>query len=134
MKSKSVLLVVFIVLLVIVLAAVFAGIGFLFAFVKPVDFIPSGNVAVISISGPIMAQSSGGMFGSGAATSTEIVEYIEKVSSKKIKIVRKTTRKVDIDKNMLEISKVKEKYKWEPLINIEEGVRRTWNWAYEKYS
>ena len=76
-KSKNVLLVIFIVLLVIVLAAVFAGIGFLFAFVKPVDFIPSGNVAVIAIKGPIMAENSGGMFGSGAATSTDIVNYIE---------------------------------------------------------
>lgn len=66
---------------------------------------------------------------SGIGRSTnEIIATIEKISGKKILREMKPARVGDVQTNILDNRKALEKIGWQPLIGLEEGLRRTWKW------
>jgi UDP-glucose 4-epimerase len=64
----------------------------------------------------------------------DVLSIIEKVTNKKIITVYKPSRTVDIKMNMLSIKLIKNDLNWQPYIDIEEGIKRTWNCAIETYN
>ena len=59
----------------------------------------------------------------------EVIELIEKITSKKIKVNFLNSRKIDINYNVLDIKKSFEILNWKPVVTIKEGIRKTWNWT-----
>jgi UDP-glucose 4-epimerase len=71
--------------------------------------------------------------GSGKAESlNEIVEIIENILEKKLKVNYLPPRSFDVPKTYLDISKAKEILDWQPKISLEEGIRKTLKWLETK--
>ena len=58
----------------------------------------------------------------------DLVRLIEKITLKKIDINFLPPRTIDVNFNVLDIGKAKKILKWEPKINIEQGIKITWDW------
>ena len=66
-------------------------------------------------------------FGHGTSV-TEILECIEKYSSKKIKKIYIDARQGDVKVNILSNNKASETYGWSPKIDFSTGISKTWDW------
>lgn len=76
-KNKTNRWTVAIIVIIVLLFFSFIASMIIGAFVSTSSFAGSGNVALISISGPIVAQKTAGLFGTGLVASEDIVELIE---------------------------------------------------------
>jgi UDP-glucose 4-epimerase len=64
--------------------------------------------------------------GSGIAHSFEdVIKKIEKLTSKKINIDYEDDKEIFIDEIRADISKIKDKIKWQPKVNFDDGLRKT---------
>jgi len=67
--------------------------------------------------------------GSGSGVKlAKLIETLEKVSGKKIKINRKPPRPGDPKELIADISKIKKLLNWEPKVGLEEGLKRTYEY------
>lgn len=71
--------------------------------------------------------------GSGTGKSIlEILSMVEKITNRKIKKEFLDSRKIDIDYNVLDITKAINILNWKPGTILEDGIKKTWDWANNK--
>jgi Nucleoside-diphosphate-sugar epimerases len=58
----------------------------------------------------------------------EIINLINTISNDNIKTISRPPRPIDCNYNVLDISKFKNKFGWEPKIEIENGLYQVWKW------
>jgi UDP-glucose 4-epimerase len=58
----------------------------------------------------------------------EVLDLINEISNQKIQTTLKPSRSFDCNYNVLDISKIKGELKWQPKIEIEDGLRSVWEW------
>jgi len=58
----------------------------------------------------------------------DILDIIQKVTSKRLKTRFLKNRKFDVNYNVLDIDKSSKILSWKPEIDIEQGIYTTWNW------
>ena len=67
--------------------------------------------------------------GSGAGQSlNQIVRAIKNVVDRDVEVVHHPARPADVPANVLDISRAKKCLNWQPEINLENGIRKTWAW------
>ena len=72
--------------------------------------------------------------GGGSRVSVnELIEEIEKLVGKEAKIKYIEKQKGDVRDTLADVSKAKEKLRWKPKANIEEGLKRYINWKNKNY-
>ncbi len=68
--------------------------------------------------------------GSGQGTAlTEVLSIIEEVSGRRANVRFLPPREFDVDKIVLDISRLRSALDWSPLISLREGCARYWNWT-----
>jgi UDP-glucose 4-epimerase len=73
--------------------------------------------------------------GSGKGYSiSSVLETLEKASGRKMTIITKEKRAVDVPYNVLCIDKIKKELAWKPEITLDDGAKITWEWANAKYN
>jgi UDP-glucose 4-epimerase len=71
--------------------------------------------------------------GSGKGVSlAEIVKKISKIGKVKMKLKKMPKREFDVDKVVLDISKIKKEFNFNPGINLNEGIKRTFDYIKDK--
>lgn len=71
--------------------------------------------------------------GTGVETSVnQLAHIITKIGGKKLKPVHAEERKGEVRRISLSISRAKRELKWNPNIELKEGIRRTFNWFKSK--
>lgn len=66
----------------------------------------------------------------------EIIDRLEpyaKKINKKIKIKFEKERDFDVNRNVLDCSKIEQTNNWTPQISIDSGIELTWNWLLKRY-
>lgn len=58
----------------------------------------------------------------------QIIKIIEKVSGKEVKINYKAARNIDVPVSVLDNKLLKNAFKWKPQINIDAGIKKTFNY------
>lgn len=58
----------------------------------------------------------------------EVLNMINEISNKKIQTTLKPSRSFDCSYNVLDISKIKNELKWQPKVEIKDGLRSVWEW------
>lgn len=94
------------------------------------DFIYVSEVASCCVS--VLDSEVGGIFnvGRGEGVSIrQVIECIEKVSGKSLKVDYRARRGFDIPRVELDISKARDQFDWESSLSLEQGIRKTWSWA-----
>ena len=67
--------------------------------------------------------------GSGKGTSlNELIEIIKKVTQRDVKVIYSQRRSIDVRTNVLDSSRAKEVFGFNPKVSLPEGVRKTWEW------
>ncbi len=67
--------------------------------------------------------------GSGGGQSlNEIVRAIRAAVGRELEVVHHPARSADVPANVLDISRAKKCLNWKPEINLEHGIRKTWDW------
>jgi UDP-glucose 4-epimerase len=64
----------------------------------------------------------------GGQTLNEIVRAIKNVVGKPVEVVHHPARSADVPVNVLDIQRAKKCLEWQPEINLENGIRKTWDW------
>jgi UDP-glucose 4-epimerase len=68
--------------------------------------------------------------GSGRGRSlNELLEMIESVVRKPVRVVRLPARPFDVPKLVLNVQRAHDELEWTPKISLEEGILDTWNWV-----
>jgi UDP-glucose 4-epimerase len=71
--------------------------------------------------------------GSGTATSLlEILGTIGAVTGRRPEVRFTPARKLDVPVNCLDIRKIRSEGGWAPMVSLEEGIARTWEWMKSK--
>jgi len=83
------------------------------------------------------ANSSENMFiyniGSGEPISmNELIQWINKITGKKISIINKPSRELDCEYNVLDCKEIKKDINWEAEVNIQEGLKSVWEWIQDE--
>lgn len=88
------------------------------------------EVNLIAISRKIESEHHIFNVGSGTGTSLNgLIEIISDVIGKPINPEYVDVRKGDVSRIILDISRIKKEYGWEPKTSLTEGIRNTWNWV-----
>jgi len=58
----------------------------------------------------------------------ELIEAIKQVVDKPVEVKYTPGRPVDVPANVLDITRAKEALKWQPEMELKEGLTRTWKW------
>ncbi|MGZ8463567.1 MAG: NAD-dependent epimerase/dehydratase family protein [Candidatus Deferrimicrobiaceae bacterium] len=67
--------------------------------------------------------------GSGEGHSLrDIIDRIHTVTGTEPKVESTAGRMVDVPANVLDIGKSRERFDWNPVVGLDEGIRRTWDW------
>jgi UDP-glucose 4-epimerase len=67
--------------------------------------------------------------GSGSGQSlNQIVRAVRNVVGTEVEVVHHPARATDVPANVLDISRAKKCLGWQPEINLENGIRKTWDW------
>lgn len=61
-------------------------------------------------------------------TLNDIVQLAQKITNKKLLVEYKSAREVDVKNITLDISHIKKTLNWLPQVDLEEGMRKTWQW------
>ncbi len=68
--------------------------------------------------------------GSGEGISiNELVEAMKKITQKRIKTNGLPQRKADIRSIVLDISRIQQEFDYSPKVNLEKGIKQTWEWV-----
>ncbi len=59
----------------------------------------------------------------------DLIAVLLKVTGENPEIIREPKRLFDVPKNILDNSLARDLLKWEPLIRLEDGIKRTWDWV-----
>ena len=70
--------------------------------------------------------------GGKALTLLDIIAVMEKMTGLRPRVQFLPCRKLDVPVNYLNIDKARKLLGWEPLVGIEEGIKKTWNWINTK--
>lgn len=71
--------------------------------------------------------------GSGEGASiNDIVQHVGHAVGQEITPVRKPQRNYDVPRITLDIGNAKREFDWHPSTNLEEGIRKTWEWIRSK--
>lgn len=62
-------------------------------------------------------------------TVDEVIESVFQVAGRRVEIIRRDARTVDVRANALNIQKMEQWFGWTPSCSFEDGLRETWNWA-----
>lgn len=66
--------------------------------------------------------------GSGNGHSlNDIVAIIKKVVNKEVNVIYKESRVFDVDKIYLDITRAKQQLSWYPVVEIEDGIKKSWD-------
>lgn len=69
---------------------------------------------------------------SGRGTSlNELVEAIRRVTGRAVEVHYRGGRPFDVPANVLDVSRAERELGWRPVVPLEEGLRRTWEWLEE---
>ena len=72
--------------------------------------------------------------GSGAGCSLNgIVEVIRRITARDVKVEYKAKRAFDVPEIYLDISRAGKELQWSPVISLESGIRKTWQFVRELY-
>jgi UDP-glucose 4-epimerase len=66
--------------------------------------------------------------GGKAYSLLDLIETIKKVTGKNLRVHFEKSRKLDVPVNCLDISRAQNQLGWQPVVPIEEGMHRTWQW------
>ena len=67
----------------------------------------------------------------GSATGTSIneaVKIISEVTGQEITSPHLERRSTDVSRNVLDVSRLREEFGWEPKVSLREGIEKTWEW------
>jgi UDP-glucose 4-epimerase len=68
--------------------------------------------------------------GSGAGTSiSQIVEIISQTTGRTLQPVYKPGRDFDVPRVVLDIAKAQAAFGWQPAVQLQRGIRQTWDWV-----
>ncbi|MDI6778012.1 MAG: NAD-dependent epimerase/dehydratase family protein [Patescibacteria group bacterium] len=68
--------------------------------------------------------------GKGEGTTiNEVIDTMRKVTGKKVKIKKMPARSIDVRRVVLDARRLKNEIDYSPVINLEEGIRKTWKWV-----
>lgn len=101
------------------------------------DFTFIENVVDETLRACETPEASGKVFNGGTGsrvTLNRVIELLEKISGQKIEAVYDPPRNGDIRDSQADISLAQQVLGYEPKVQFEEGLRRTWQWYKEKYS
>jgi len=69
--------------------------------------------------------------GSGKGISlNDLIDTISEVIGNKITPEYVNVRKGDVSRIILDITRIKKEYAWEPRTSLFEGIKNTWNWIH----
>lgn len=67
--------------------------------------------------------------GSGMGISlNQLIVLLERASGRRAEVTRAPARKTDVPQIVLDISLIRKHLGWSPIVSMEEGLKRTWNW------
>jgi len=67
--------------------------------------------------------------GSGTGTSiNELAEILAEVTGKEINPAHEDKKETDVSRNVLDVSRLREEFGWEPKVGLKEGIEKTWEW------
>ncbi len=88
------------------------------------------DVNLIAISRKIKSKYHIFNVGSGTGTSlNELIDIMSDVLGNRIKPEYVNVRKGDVSKIVLDITRIKKEYGWEPKTSLSKGIQNTWNWV-----
>jgi UDP-glucose 4-epimerase len=64
----------------------------------------------------------------------EILDVMKKITSEDVNVVYKEGRSLDVPVNILDNSRVKKTFNWQPETSLEEGIKRTYEYLKENYT
>jgi nucleoside-diphosphate-sugar epimerase len=100
------------------------------------DFTYIDNVVDVTLRACEVPQASGTVFNGGTGariTLNEVLRLLEKISDQKIQATHDPARNGDIKDSQADISLARKVLGYEPKVNFEEGLRRTWAWYQSNY-
>jgi nucleoside-diphosphate-sugar epimerase len=101
------------------------------------DFTYIDNVVDVTLRACEAPQASGTVFNGGTGariTLNEVLRLLEKISDQKIQARHDPARNGDIKDSQADISLARKVLGYEPKVNFEEGLRRTWAWYQSNYA
>lgn len=88
------------------------------------------DVNLIAISRKIKSEHHIFNVGSGTGTSlNDLVDTMSEVIGTRITPEYVNVRKGDVSRIVLDITRIKKEYGWEPRTSLAEGIKNTWNWV-----
>ena len=63
-----------------------------------------------------------------AASLNKLVDTIKKVTGRNVEVNYTKARRIDVPVNVLDIGKISAALGWRPETDLEEGIRKTWEW------
>jgi len=96
------------------------------------DFIHVSDMAELCLK--VVEQDACGIFNAGSGEGHSILEIlgaVERVTGKKIAPVFKPPRNFDVPKVILDVTHATKVFAWQPRVDLDEGVARTWRWMTE---
>ncbi len=94
------------------------------------DFIDVRDLARLCVTG---AQSGlSGVYNAGSGTGASIariIEAIEKVTGRHLRLARKPARGFDVPRVVLDMTAAQRDFGWQPAIGLEEGIGDAWDWV-----
>lgn len=98
------------------------------------DFIHVSDLAGLCLK--VIEHDTCGIFnvGSGVGHSIlDILNAVERVTGKKLAPVFKPARGYDVPRVILDVSQAKQVLGWKPVVELDDGVARTWRWMAESH-
>jgi len=96
------------------------------------DFIHVSDLAELCLK--VVEQDTCGIFNAGSGEGHSILEIlgaVERVTGKKLVPVFKPARNYDVPRVMLDVTQAIKVFAWQPHVDLDEGVARTWRWMTE---
>jgi nucleoside-diphosphate-sugar epimerase len=63
----------------------------------------------------------------------ELLELVERFTGRKVRVINRDFHRADLRATWADIGKAKRVLRWEPKVNLEEGIRRTVEWFKENW-
>lgn len=99
------------------------------------DFIDVRDLARLCVAG--VQSGLCGVYNAGSGTGASmagIIEAIEKVAGRQLRLVRKPARGFDVPRVVLDMTAARQDFGWQPAIGLEEGIRDAWDWVRSRLS
>lgn len=59
---------------------------------------------------------------------SELINIIQNVTGEQCETIHHPARKSDVPKSVLDITKAKKELNWKPMISLDDGIAKTWDW------